>query len=224
MNTTTRSLFVLAALTACNGGAVQEVDDPQLEASAKSAGEQSAAIGDLSADAEEGEITAAVQTLGGSFQSMQSQHQASYASSRLTPAAAADLLSKAAPGEVLWDGTTLSMNWSIDESSISLVYLVELTYGASGDGYVIDGTYDLEYDASAAGSGITYDLSVTYEGLTTDGSGCPIGGAIDMTYDYSVQVAGLDVPGVPGASATDLNGRVRVEYNACDDQTVLASN
>lgn len=219
---TTRQLVLLSALTVgCAGGAVSEVEDPQLEASGKAAGQQSAAIGELPSDAIEDDITAAVQTLGSSFQAIQSQHQTAYASARLTPSAAA-ALTRAAPGEVLWDGTTLSMNWSLDESSVSLSYIVDLTFTSAGDGFTIDGTYDLEYDASAAGTGVTYDLSVTYEGLTTDGSGCATGGALDLTYDYSVTAAGIDLPGFAGA--TDLSGRVRVEYNGCDDVTVLASN
>jgi hypothetical protein len=64
---------------------------------------------------------------------------------------------------------------------------------------------------------------VSYEGLTTDDAGCAVGGALDLSYDYSVTVAGLDLGGLPGGGATDIRGRVRIEYNGCDDVTVLAS-
>ncbi len=227
MSIHSRLLVPCVLVAACGGKSVSEVDDAELTANAQAAGEQSADIGELPEDASEDDVSSAVITLGTSFQAIQGRHQANYAAGKRSsgPVSPDSLLAKAAEGEVLWDGTTLSMNYSADDSSTGAVtYVVDLTYTRSGDGFVISGSYDLGLDASALGSGIVYDLSVTYEDLTTDGTGCPVGGALDLSYDYDVQVAGVAVPGVGAATGTSLSGRVRVEYNGCDDVTVFASN
>lgn len=217
-----RSMFVTVAalVAACGGGSVKEVDDPQLAASAKSAGEQSAAIAEIEVDNND-EVESAVQTLGGSFQAIVGQHQASYAATRVAPASLASAFKQ--DSTVSWDGTKLTANISIDESGISLSYIVDLTYTASGDGWVIDGTYDLSYDAASAGAGVLYDLSATYDAMTTDAAGCPVSGSLDVSYDYEI-TTGLD--GVLGAAvaaaagATKWKGRILMTFNGCDDVTV----
>lgn len=214
------TVLAVALVAACGGGKVKEVDDPQIAASAKSAGEQSAAIAEIEADNTD-EVESAIQTLGGSFQSIVSQHQANYAATRVAPAAAASAAKQ--DGTVTWDGTTLKADYSYDEGGISLSYVVDLTYTAAGDGWTIDGTYDLAYDAAAEGAGIIYDLSATYDALTTDASGCPVSGSLDVSYNYEI-TTGLD--GVLGAAvgaaggATKWNGRVLMTFNGCDDVTV----
>lgn len=219
-----RTIIPLLIVVAACGGKVKEIDSPEIESSSKQAATQSSDVGNMPAESDESTITANVQALGSSFQAIQTQHQAYAAASaaRLAPSSTASL-GKAEEGEVLWDGTNLSMNWSYDDgSSFAMTYLVELTFAAqAAGGYVIDGTYDLSYDASAFGSGIKYDINVIYNALTVDGDGCGISGSLDISYDYRVEALGIAIPGMGGA--TDLSGRVVTTFNGCDDVTVEGS-
>lgn len=214
---------VVALLTAC-GGSVSEVDDPEIESSGKQAASESMSLGEISEDAEDSEVTAKVQVIGSQFQAIQARHQASYAQGRGKSAPAVDpagLFQSASEGDVQWDGERLQMNWSADSGGSSVDYVVDLRFSPSGDGVAINGTYTLAVDATVGGSGVTYDLNVSYNALTSDGSGCVVSGNLDLTYDYKVSAAGIDLPGAAGAG--NLNGRVVVEFNGCDDVTVSVS-
>lgn len=89
-------------------------------------------------------------------------------------------------GTISWDGTTLS---------------VDLTFDITGDGVtvswqeqgmvtitptLIDGSIHSKGSANAQGESGSWDISVDYESIGLDSSGCPISGALGVSVDVSV--------------------------------------
>jgi hypothetical protein len=209
--------IVALGLVAC-GGKTKEIDDPQMEAAGQQAGADSAELGKTPTDSSEGEIQAQVQLIGTSLQSLVSQHQA-YAASDSTGALPTRTWAERAEGDpvVEWDGSHMVVQWSVDESGFEWVYDLDLTFAATSDGgQTIDGHYDFRYGIS----GFEYDIKVDYNTLTIDGAGCLISGNLDITYSYSL--TGI-LGSIPGAGATNSNGRVIATYGGCDVVTIEGS-
>ena len=209
---------VATLLVAC-GPKTEEIDDPAMEATAANIGQESGELGELPAEASESEVQSQVQAVGGSIQGLVGQHQAYAATTGLTaPSADAGLSEQDGGDPVSWDGTTLNVDWSTGTDGFDYVYKVNLTFGDAADGgRTIDGTYEFKYDIS----GSKYEINAKYLGVTTDSSGCAVGGSFEMDYKIGFDAGGL--AGVPGLDAANQDGAVVITYNACDDVVVAGS-
>lgn len=216
---------VLMGAIAC-APATQEIDDPAMEADAAQAGAQTADLGENDAEADDATMVAGVQTVGTSLQSLVGRHQSYAATNGLTSVPGVDdafLAQDGGDDSVSWDGTSLVLNWSIDESGLSYSYGVNLTFGATADGGTsIDGSYALDYYVGVLGAGTSYNVDATYDALTTNSDGCVVSGSLTINYAYELDVAGGLLGGLGGLAggATSNSGTIIATFAGCDVVTV----
>lgn len=213
-----RTLPLALFFAACTAG-VSEIDDPQMEATAKSIGDQSGSLANQPSDADESTMQGQAITLGSSFQGLVGQHQA-YAATNGVVGLRRDTLHAEGDPTYSWDGTNLVLRWEGADSGYSISYDLDLTIAAAGDGKSIEGTYALDYSLDVGGVGYDYVIDVAYQAMTFDAAGCAVSGGIDLSYSIDLAVAGLDVPGF---SSGATSGRVVTAFDGCGVVTVSGS-
>ena len=196
----------------------KEIDDPQLTASAVQLGAQTSEMSAMDAAADDSEVQGKVQSVGGSLQSIVSQHQATASGTGALSRASRGSQARATTADepISWDGSELCVDIDLSSGGTSIQYHTVLDITQTPDGNTIDGEYHLAYVVGTVGVGVDYSVDAIYNQLKTNAAGCAVSGSVEISYDYTTSTS----IGIPGANVGSQSGMVVVTYNGCDDVTV----
>lgn len=220
------------ALAACGddggggGGKGETVDNPQVVEQGKATATATQSLTTLMPGADSAAAQGPVMQVGNAMNTLVSQYRAAKLQAQATGLSAAEL-AQTAENAVNYTGDHLSANLVYDQTGIQFSYVVELDMPAVNGGRQIDGTFDMNYEATNAQYNIKYGYNGVYEGFTTDAAGCAIAGTIAIGYSWDVSGALFDqLPADQRSAIKDQiggDGTVTLEFGpACGDVVVYA--
>ena len=234
----TRTFFFAAAalaLTACDdgdsGASTGPIDDPSTVMQGQTAGEQSAALTEIQAGADQMSAQGQITIVGNAMQAFAGQHQAykaqQMAQSGLTVSAAplAEAVQAQVAEDFSFEDGRLRANVNYSNGMSTILYQVDIQIDQFDPGQSIDGTFQMDFDVSQGMYDIAYTYDATYTALTFDGAGCPVGGGFALDYAYTL--GGDFINDLPAEARAQLensaaaNGRVVASFGPnCGDVVV----
>jgi len=115
-------------------------------------------------------------------------------------------------GTISWSNNSISVHLTFDITGASFTYHWQIDGDVSWSPTSIDGSMESMGTLSANGDSATWDLTVDYQHIGLDGSGCPSSGSLAISVD--VMSSGPSAPGNYSGSADVSFGPV------CGDFTV----
>ena len=222
-----RSLALCAALSlaACDdgdgGASTGPIDDPATVMQGQRTGEQSASLTEIQAGADQMSAQGQITLVGQSIQAFAGQHQAfkaqQAAQSGLTASAAplAEAVQAQVAEEFSFEDGHLRANVNYSNGMSTILYQVDMQIDQLEPGYTLNGSFNMDFDVSQGMYDIDYVYDATYENLTFDGAGCPVGGGFSVRYAYTL--SGEFLNSLPPES------RAQIEQSAAANGTVVAS-
>jgi hypothetical protein len=237
-STMTRLLMtVTAALALCacddegGGASTAPIEDPATVMQAQQTGQQSAALTEIPAGADQSGAQAQITQVGQSIQAFAGQHQAYKAQAMaqaagLTADAPLGTLTQAQAAEMFsYEDGRMQANINYDSGVASILYQVDLRIDQTDPGHLIDGFFKMDFDVSQGMYDIQYAYDAQYGAVAFDGAGCPIGGNVAVS--YSINLAGDFIDSLPAEARAQLeqsaagNGRVVASFGPnCGDVAV----
>lgn len=213
------------ALIACDdgdgGASTGPIDDPATVMQGQTAGEQSNALAQIEAGADQNGAQAQITTVGSALQAFAGQHQAfkaqQTAQSGLTASAAplAEAVKAQVADDFSFEDGRLRANVNYTNGQSTILYQVDVQIDQLDPGQSIDGTFHMDFDVSQGMYDIAYAYDATYNALTFDGAGCPVGGGFSLRYAYTL--SGEFINNLPAES------RAQIEQSVAANGTVVAN-
>lgn len=198
-------LSIGAALTlaACGGeegggGDPEPVSDPQVLDTGKTTAQSSSALAGIQAGADSSAAKGPITSVGGSIMALVNQYRAlqlrAQAEGHMAPLAVARQAQTAEGTDTIkFEDDHLSANVHYSQPQATIHYVVELDIvPQEGGGFVLDGTFDLEFQTTQQQYTIDYDYAAVYSGLTLDAMNCPVAGSLSVDYDLALSGEILD--------------------------------
>lgn len=195
---TAAALSLTAACGDDDGGAkTSTIEDQNTVMQGQATGEQSATLTEIPAGADQASAQGQISLVGQSIQAFAGQHQSYKAQQQAGlqaaptglqagPAALATLVQNQAAESFTYEDGHLKANVTYSNGQAMVLYMVDLQIDQTDPGYVIDGSFDMEFAVSQGMYDVAYDYDATYAALTFDGAGCPVAGSVAVNYAFSV--------------------------------------
>jgi hypothetical protein len=220
------------ALAACgddgggDGGKGKAVDNAQVIEQGKATATATTQLTTLMTGTDSAAAQGPVMQVGNAMNSLVTQYRAVKLQAQAGGLSSAEL-AQAVENTVNYTGDHFSANLVYDQTGIQFSYVVELDMPAVDGGRQIDGTFDMNYEATSAQYNIKYAYNGVYTGFTMDAAGCATAGTIAIDYTWDVSGAIFDqLPSDQRAAIKDQiggDGTVTLEFGpACGDVAVFA--
>ncbi len=201
------------------------VDDVQTQEQSVSTGRTSAQLGEIPVGADQAMAQSAISSVGNAIQAVAARHQQvkAQAQAGLTAQIATLQQAQVAEGTVNVTENRISANVSYQGAQAAIDYVIELDIVDNDvGGKTYDGTFDMAFATSTPQYDITYDYDARYDMLALDGTGCPVSGALSITYDLTLGGSQFDnLPAAARQAFAAGSGALTATFGpACGDVAV----